>query len=185
MKTELNNNGGYEAEGVIWHQHSNRLLKKIIEYFPNNIPVTDIGCGHNFYISILRYLGNKNAWGVDLVDLGSRYFVTQDVTEPVVEIDEISNVISLEVGEHIPEELASNYLDNITAFKGDVIMSWAIPGQEGIGHINCQTNDWVISEMKARGYEIDVERTAELRGAVYDCHCSWFKNTLFYFFPNK
>ena len=137
-------NGGYDLEGVIWHQHSNHLMKKILEYFPKDIPVKDLGCGHNFYVSVLNYAGYK-ATGYDVVDLGSLYYVFGDLTRSMKwdyeEGDGKSNVISLEVGEHIPIESTDIYLENITRYKGDIIMSWAIPGQAGIGHINCQSND--------------------------------------------
>jgi hypothetical protein len=60
-------------------------------------------------------------------------------------------------------------------------MSWAVPGQAGIGHINCRSNEWVIEQMAKRGYRFNEERTASLREAVKNCHCSWFRNTLMYF----
>lgn len=177
-----NTNGGYDAEGVIWHQHSNKLLVKILEYFSKDVPVMDIGCGHNFYVTVLNYL-KYQAIGFDMVDLGSYYFRKQDVTKPLPKLDIKTNVISLEVGEHIPSELAEGYLNNVAGQGGDVIMSWATPGQLGIGHINCQSNEWVISEMKKRGYLLDSILTDQLRKAVKDCHCSWFVNTLMYFVP--
>ena len=179
---EVHINGGYDAEGVIWHQHSNNLMKKIIEYFDKNTDVIDIGCGHNFYVSVLRYLG-YHANGIDLVDLGSRYFYKADITNSLQKtmFSEKCNIISLEVGEHIPNELCEKYLDNITKFKGDIIMSWAVPGQAGIGHINCQSNEWVIDQLSKRGYRIDKAKTDSLRSSVESCHCSWFRNTLMYF----
>lgn len=182
MNTE-NNTGGYDQEGVIWHQHSNRLLKKIMEFFPKEIPVIDLGCGHNFYISAMIYCGWHNAsHGLDAVDLGSKYMEVLDITKPIYYTGKY-NVISLEVGEHVPSELSDMYLDNICGFGGDIIMSWAVEGQEGIGHVNCHNNNWVISEMHKRGYKLEGNRTADLRASVADCHCSWFKETLMYFIP--
>ncbi len=177
-------NGGYDLEGVIWHQHSNRLLIEIMKHFSKDVPVLDIGCGHNFYVSILEYSGYK-ACGYDLVDLGSNHFIKKDISkeEAFGDIPINRNIISLEVGEHIPLELAHNYLNNITHFEGHIIMSWAIPGQAGIGHINCQSNEWVIQQMLSRGYKLDLEKTLSLRRAVTDCHCTWFYTTLMYFIP--
>jgi hypothetical protein len=189
-------NGGYDLQGVIWHQHSSRLLIKIMEYFPKDVPVIDIGCGHNFYVSVLKYAG-YSAVGCDLVDLGSKYFFVTDVTK-TIQIGqallnckdykkdalipyEKMNVLSLEVGEHLPSELSSSYLDNLTKFGGDVIMSWAVEGQAGIGHINCRNNDWVIEQMGKRGYNIDLGKSNSLRDAVADCPCNWFRNTLSFF----
>jgi hypothetical protein len=182
-------NGGYDLEGVIYHQHSNLLMKKILELWPDkNIPIVDLGCGHNFYVSVLRYAGYW-ALGYDIVDLGSKYFSQSDCTKPILltadDRQVETNVISLEIGEHIPYDKCFGYLDNVTSFGGDVIMSWAVPGQAGHGHINCQTNHWVLEKMDNRGYRLDLELTNELRQAVQDCRCTWFKNTLMYFRPKS
>jgi hypothetical protein len=185
---EVHTNGGYDNEGVIWHQHSNHLMKKILEYFPKDIPVIDLGCGHNFYVSVLNYFGYKSS-GYDVVDLGSIYYIYGDLTKEMNWAfetgDKKSNVISLEVGEHIPESFSNTYLNNVTRFGSDVIMSWAVPGQAGIGHINCKPNSWVISEMANRGFILDQTKTDSLREAVKHCHCSWFQNTLMYFTCKK
>lgn len=191
-------NGGYDLEGVIYHQHSNLLMKKILELWPDKtIPIIDLGCGHNFYVTVLNYAGYDCVHGVDDVDLelGWPLFSTADITQKMsmnwcsdyidkTGVEKI-NVISLEVGEHIPFDKCFGYLDNIAAFGGDVIMSWAVPGQAGHGHVNCQTNEWVKAQMAERLYVIDNEKTEELRQAVADCRCTWFKNTLLYFKHRK
>ena len=179
-------NQDYGSEGVIWHAYSPRLMKKIIELFPKEIPVIDLGCGLNNYVNILCYLGYE-AHGYDYTDLGSKNFTIANLAYPLYPVQGktkfIKNVISLEVGEHIPEHLADVYLDNLTMHGGDIIMSWAVEGQAGIGHVNCRNNDWVIVEMHKRGYKLEGNRTADLRAAVADCHANWFKETLMYFIP--
>lgn len=176
------NNGGYDLEGVIWHQHSNRLMKKILELWPDkSVPVVDLGCGHNFYVMVLKYAG-YNAVGIDSVPLKA-VDIVRDITEPLLPIPSKSNVLSLEVGEHIPAELSKHYLDNLTVSGGDIIMSWAVPGQAGVGHINCQSRDWVVDQMEQRGYEYCTEKSIALRESVVGCHCTWFRNTLMYFRP--
>lgn len=186
-------NGGYDLEGVIYHQHSNKLMKAILELWKDkNVPIVDLGCGHNFYVSVLKYAGYK-AVGIDVVDLGSKYFIQNDITQQLQHNLQMSNmfhnangnVISLEVGEHIPYERCFGYLDNVCSFGGDVIMSWAVPGQAGVGHINCQSNAWVVNQMHKRGYLISGNKMLYLRQAVAGCHCSWFHNTLMYFTPYK
>lgn len=172
----------YGTEGVIWHAYSPRLMEKIIELFPKETPVVDMGCGLNNYVNILCYLG-YNAVGIDFTNLGSKNFVHADLTKPMKRSRKKHNVISLEVGEHIPEEHSDAYLENVTNCGGDIIFSWAIPGQEGVGHINCQDNDWVRDQMRKRGYIEVSEKTAELRAAIQQCHCTWFRSTLMYFTP--
>lgn len=182
MEEAHTNNGSYDLEGVIWHQHSNRLLIKIMELFKKEIPIIDLGCGHNFYVSVLNYAGYE-AVGMDMVNLRHNDAVQCDITKKIPPTSRVHNIISLEVGEHIPFDKYSDYLNNVCQFKGDIILSWALPGQAGVGHINCQSNDWVIAEMLKRNYRIVAVKTLKLREAVADCHCSWFRNTLMYFEP--
>lgn len=184
--------GAYDLEGCIWHQHSNKLMVQILKLFRKEVPVIDLGCGHNFYISILNYAGYEAVTGIDAIDLGCKWplFNIGDITKKIllpwsdefVKSKKI-NLLSLEVGEHLPPELSSNYLDNVCGFGGDVLMSWAIPGQAGVGHINCRDNHWVIEEMKKRGYKLDFQKTHDLRNAVNGCHCTWLMNTLMYYTP--
>lgn len=174
------NNGSYDLEGVIWHQHSNKLMVEILKLWPEKeIPIIDLGCGHNFYINVLRYAGYKDVMGIDNANLRS-VDVIADITHKITQ-PRYSRIISLEVGEHIPPHLADAYLDNLTSFGGEVLMSWAIPGQAGVGHINCQSNEWVAKEMAKRGYILYATKTQDLRSAVAGCHCSYFTNTLMYF----
>lgn len=178
----IENNGGYQIEDIIWHQHSNRLMLKILELWPDKTRrIIDLGCGHNFYANTLKLLGYE-AEGLDTVpypgviktDITSDELIWPNCGKPI-------NVLSIEVGEHIPADIAPKYLDNICRLGGDVILSWAVLGQEGIGHVNCQSNQWVQKEMLNRGYLFNHTLTLELRESVKDCHCNWLINTLMYF----
>lgn len=203
-------NGAYDLEGVIWHQHSPKLMKKIMELWPDkSVPVVDLGCGLNYYARVL-YMAGYSTLGVDAKTLGSvidgSLIENRDLSEPIGSVavwsqnknkigknfqfvlewpDNLlvkTNIISLEVGEHIPAEHAGAYLDNVCRFGGDVILSWAIPGQPGHGHINCQSNEWVINEMEKRGYLESEFKSLDMRLATQHCHCTWFRNTLMYFY---
>lgn len=179
----MSNNGAYDLTGVIWHQHSPRLMEAILKLWPDkSIPVVDLGCGMNYYCSVLEHAG-YNAVGIDGCKLKGVDIVadiTGEMIKPALR-GFSGNVISLEVGEHLPPHLSNAYLDNVCSFGGDVLLSWAIPGQAGVGHINCQSNEWVIEQMESRGMKHVPEITAQLRETVVGCSCSWFKNTLMYF----
>jgi tryptophanyl-tRNA synthetase len=57
-------------------------------------------------------------------------------------------------------------------------LSWAIIGQGGNGHVNCQDNDYIISEITKRGWIFDADTTAEVRVKMPD---NWIKNTVMFF----
>jgi hypothetical protein len=148
--------------------------------------IIDFGCGLGDYVKQLRRNG-FNAYGVDgnpntptltgglcgVVDL------TKKITVSLVEYDW---AISLEVGEHIPKEYEHIFLDNIVQFAtSGVILSWAVVGQGGLGHVNCQNNDYVIDEMEKRGFTYVAEVSQLLRDIA---KLPWFKNTLMVFKKN-
>jgi tryptophanyl-tRNA synthetase len=91
------------------------------------------------------------------------------------------NVISLEVGEHIPEEFLEIFIDNLCGLcNGKLILSWAVPGQDGIGHVSCRHNIWVIDQIEKRGFKLNVSDTLTVRTVVED-RVSYFRNTLMIF----
>ena len=144
--------------------------------------ILDLGCGPGFYLSKFKtagyvcdgFDGNPNtpkltnglASVLDLsipCDLGKKY----------------DCVISLEVGEHLPKKYESVFIDNITKHAKEwLILSWAIPGQTGDGHVNCQTNEYVAREIIKKGFDRLMEFEKNLRDSA---KFFWFKNTIMVF----
>ena len=88
-------------------------------------------------------------------------------------------VISLEVGEHIPPKFEQTYLDNLDRHCSQcIIISWALPGQGGAGHVNEKDNSYVKNEFKKRGYKSWVEAENHFRNSST---FGWFKNTIMIF----
>ena len=102
-----------------------------------------------------------------------------DLSRPLVGIAEFDYVLCLEVGEHVPAEFEAVLLDNLDHHaRHGIVLSWAIPGQDGVGHVNTQPNAYVINQMLARGW-VELRRmTAELRERA---HHQWFKNSIMVF----
>jgi hypothetical protein len=91
-------------------------------------------------------------------------------------------VLSLEVGEHIPKEYEKTFLDNVCNHsKNFIVLSWAVLGQGGDGHVNCQNNDYVIEQLKLQGFDYEYEYSNSLRNSST---ASWFKNTIMVFKKN-
>jgi hypothetical protein len=88
-------------------------------------------------------------------------------------------VITLEVAEHIPKQFEDVYIRNIVSTSPyGIIISWALPGQGGVGHVNPQTNEYVIELMSRQGYDFDLKTTQFLRGQA---DVDWFKRTTMVF----
>lgn len=89
-------------------------------------------------------------------------------------------VVCLEVAEHIPPQHEETFLENlVSSSPGGIVLSWGLPGQGGVGHVNLRPREYVVDAMKARGYRYDEGQSERLRGrARFD----WFKQTPMVFY---
>jgi len=144
--------------------------------------VYDFGCGTGEYLMNLK---NSMPGIIGTGFEGSqtnRLFnniVQQDLSEPFL-LEPADLSISIEVGEHIPKEFEQTFIDNISNnTKSHLIVSWAIEGQVGLGHVNCQNNDYVISQFEKRGWVHDSDTSNTYRSAIPKD--IWLFNTLLVF----
>lgn len=63
--------------------------------------------------------------------------------------------ISTEVAEHIEEEYADTFVDNLTNASDCILFSAAIPGQGGEHHVNEQWQSYWVKKFENRCYEAD------------------------------
>lgn len=141
----------------------------------------DLGCGNGYYtkrlidsgIFCVGYDGNPHTQ-----QMTNGLCSTLDLSKPI-ELNQYDLVLSLEVGEHIPKEFEQIFIDNVcNCAENYIVMSWAIPGQSGTGHVNCRENSWVVEQMKSRNFS-KTDDSNMLRKAV--TNCDWFKNTILTF----
>lgn len=184
--TKMIHDHGYwtSKEETNTHACDKALSNALIDVFGDVGWVVDIGCGDGSYtnnfldhgIPCVGYDGSPLTH-----DLTNGVCFTKDFAIPQ-DIGQFDLVLSLEVGEHIPQEFEQVFLNNICkASKKYVCLSWAIVGQGGTGHVNCQNNDHVIRFMRSRNFEFDVELSRKLRQLS---SFPWFKNTLMVFTYN-
>jgi tryptophanyl-tRNA synthetase len=92
-------------------------------------------------------------------------------------------VLSLEVGEHIPEEYEEVFIQNLVTHANDMlVISWGIPGQLGLGHVNCRENSYIIGKIMENGFRYDERWSGILRRTA---RLPWFKKTLMVFHREK
>ena len=164
------------------HRCDKELCNEIIREFPLHTTIIDIGCGNGDYTRMLKSVGYdcKGYDGSPLTpEISGGLCGVMDFSVPV-DVGKYDLVLSLEVGEHIPAEYEQVFLDNVVnASNEQIILSWAIEGQGGTGHVNCRNNDYIIKEMEKRGFAYDADLSDWLRiHSVFP----WFQNTIMVFY---
>lgn len=166
------------------HVFDYKLAQWLGQYLPKDQPLIDMGCGFGTYLRYFHDIGFKSLYGVEGSKLNFEIGVVQvaDLTQPV-SLRITGNVLCLEVAEHIPVEGMDVFLDNILGHVADehkLIISWAIPGQGGLGHVNCRHNIWVINYLNERGFGLLVDDSLMSRAMVSN-YSPWLRNTLMIF----
>lgn len=165
------------------YPHNELLISKLANVFTKQQVIRDFGCGDAYYIAHLEKSGFK-VFGYDgfipdtchiphlctTMDLSVRRPFTLR-----------GQVLSLEVGEHIAAEHEDAFLDNLAdCCASRMVLSWAIPGQGGIGHVNCRDNGYIVQKMNARGFVHNSELSDYLRKDT-PMEVRYFENTLMVF----
>jgi SAM-dependent methyltransferase len=169
------------------HEFDEALCDKMVSVFGELISkyasILDIGCGLGDYVDRFRAAGWLFVSGVDgNPPKGKKYINKADLTHPLETYSSLDGeglVISLEVAEHIPPEFMEVFMDNVVCSDPKwILLSWAIPDQFGIGHVNCRSNEYVQERMAERGYSRVFDVETSLREAAT---LPWFLTTLMFF----
>lgn len=189
-------NKGYDPNTGIWdintahkkHKLDPLLAGAIMTYYNQCISsVTDLGCGLGHYcklystkwICVDGYEGTPGVW-----TSGFNHIFQVDLSASIIHrCFKYDLVTCLEVGEHIPKDKEQQFLDNVVSFvRYHLVLSWAIPGQKGTGHVNEQLNKYIINQIQQRGLKYNRKASEFLR---LHSALPWFKNTLMVFKRKK
>ena len=184
-------NGAYLTSDLNDHVFDQSLSLGIVNFFSkeNSKCVADFGCGPGWYTNAIcnqlkiqcdGYDANPNTTLLAKNNNYSGNFFVTDLTKPIIFENKYEWVLCLEVGEHIPSHFEDILIQNMhnNNTKG-VVLSWAIEGQNGPGHVNCKNNDYIINKFVELNYNYDIENTDNLRNSATNAF--WFKNTIMVF----
>lgn len=178
-------NGYWQGlEASCQHIHDPSLGAGLITFFKteNAKSLVDFGCGMGNYVKTFQE-NNINAAGFDgnpnTPELTNNLCKVLDLSIPQNFDEPFDWVMSLEVGEHLPQQFESIFIENLhNNNEHGIVLSWAIKGQGGHGHFNEQNNDYIKSKICGLGYMNDIETENELRNKST---LPWFKNTIMVF----
>ena len=130
--------------------------------------VLDVGCGRGTWLSVFQDAGVAQILGVDGphivaadLDIPSDAFIAQDLSQPFGLDRRFDLAVSLEVGEHLPSEVAPAFVASLVAHAPAVLFSAAIPFQGGAGHVTERWPSFWADLFAVHGYvPVDVVRPA-------------------------
>ena len=181
----IHTNGYWEGlEANSQHIYDSSLGSSLTNFFKteniNNL--VDFGCGMGKYVKTFQE-NNINAIGYDgnpnTPELTNNLCKVLDLSVPKKFDEAFDWVMSLEVGEHLPEQFEDIFIENLhNNNKYGIVLSWAVKGQGGHGHFNEQNNDYIKSKICKLGYINDIKSENKLRA---DSTLRWFKKTIMVF----
>ena len=140
--------------------------------------VLDIGCGPGTYVAEF-VKQDIPTLGIDpdprTSGLNLRAGTLLDTLEETADC-----VVCLEVLEHIDPTYEQQALTNLVTCVDDIlIFTAARPGQGGVGHINCRSRDYWLSQLGAQGLQQDTALEQKLRQHMQNGpHMGWFVQNL-------
>jgi SAM-dependent methyltransferase len=152
--------------------------------------VVDIGCGIGTFLYCFKESGVSDVLGVDghWADknlmrkyLSPEEFKEADLEQPLTLDRKYDLAISLEVAEHVSEESADIFVENLLAAGQIIAFSAAIPLQGGQNHVNEQWLTYWEKKFVQRGYIMaDV-----LRPLLWDNPevFVWYRQNIVFFVP--
>lgn len=165
-----------------YHPTHEVICDFLAEFFVPTVPVIDLGAGLGFYSRGLTERGFQCVaveGSQAAADAGLFPIQVHDLSKPR-ELPE-GQVLCLEVGEHIPREFEHVLLNNLLrCAKHHMVLSWAIVGQAGRGHVNCRDNFWVIERLRAADWRVDVDATQRARNLDFGPWW-WYKQSILCF----
>ena len=142
--------------------------------------VLDVGCGPGMHVYSLRDQ-NVIAWGYDIDSRVKNQPYLRQVSMFDIE-DQGDVVLCIEVAEHLETHLNADIVQAIRRCltpRGILIWTAAIPGQGGVGHINCQPQQyWHNMFVQAGLLPLSDLRQELLHWITQGYHMGWFTQNL-------
>ncbi len=131
----------------------------IVIYLFDPKSVVDVGCGVGTWLKVFVDKGITDVLGIDgeYVDrkqlvVPADKFMPHDLEKSFPSNKKFDLAISLEVGEHLPEHSAEQFVKTLTSLAPVVLFSAAIPFQGGTHHINERWQSYWAEKFNKNGF---------------------------------
>lgn len=165
MEAEHYTDSFYNSQMSMSYHSAKEIVPLLIEYI-NPASVLDVGCGVGVWLKVFEENSITNFVGIDgdyvdkkLLAIPAKNFMDFDLKKSFSLNRKFDLAMSLEVGEHLPEDVANTFVDSISSHSDVVFFSAAVPGQIGTYHINEQWQDYWVKKFLDKGFvPIDLVR---------------------------
>ncbi|WP_368420034.1 methyltransferase domain-containing protein [Rhodovarius sp.] len=151
----------YSALQQVMNDYSEWVRSSALKILPwvdiEKKSIVDFGCGRGDWLRVAKELAASRILGLDTFalekfqsDIPIEYV---NLTEPVQLPDRWDIAMCLEVGEHLPENVAATLVQSLVNAAPVVLFSAAAPGQGGVHHINEQPPEFWFDLFKMHGYQ--------------------------------
>lgn len=157
--------------------------KKILEHISSEVSIhsaIDFGCGCGAWLKAVKdvFPGAK-VLGIDGSEINREEFLAEDEFKKsdlsqyiFSENEKYDMAITIEVIEHIEEEKANQFVDNLCKAADIILFSAAIKWQGGDYHVNEQYTSYWVKKFEERGYEyVDCIRRKFWNDKDMQLHC--------------
>jgi len=138
---------------------SARVVIPLALQFVQAKSVIDIGCGQGLWLRACMESGIEDVVGYDgeyvdreKLSIPKEKFIAANLEQPLQLGRTFDLAVSLEVGEHLTDGASRTFVKNVTSAAPVILFSAAIPGQQGVHHINEQWPDYWEARFKEQGY---------------------------------
>ncbi len=138
---------------------SARVVAPLALQFVQAKSVLDIGCGQGLWLKAFMETGIEDVVGYDgeyvdkeKLSIPKEKFIGANLEQPLTFGRTFDLVVSLEVGEHLSDVASRTFVKNLTDAAPVILFSAAIPGQQGVHHINEQWPAYWEERFKEQGY---------------------------------
>jgi SAM-dependent methyltransferase len=132
----------YNAHSQMSISSAKIIIPIILDFIKPN-SVIDVGCGIGTWLSVWEKLGIADVTGIDgsyvnkeNLLINKENFIAVDLENGYISQRTFDIATCLEVAEHLKPEAAENLITSLCSMSNFILFSAAIPGQEGLKHIN-------------------------------------------------
>lgn len=137
-----------------------RVLVPLIAELVGLASVVDFGCARGEWLQAFSAHGVHEIQGIDgpyvdqnQLQIPRERFIPANLADMEPLDRQFDLALCLEVAEHLPMGAAKHLVNLLTQAAPVVVFSAAIPGQTGVGHINCRWPDYWFWLRLSRTYE--------------------------------